>query len=62
MKKDGLNWNLDYKLEEMGFGIKKLIIGFIVEDEKCSVQEIVDEIESWENDIQSIEVVSFNKY
>jgi len=46
----------------MGFGIKKLIIGFIVEDEKCSVQEIVDEIESWENDIQSIAVVSFNKY
>ena len=62
IKKDGLNWDLDYKLEEIAFGVKKLVIGFFTEDDKCSVQEIVDELESWENDIQSVEVVSFDKY
>jgi len=60
-KKDGLSWNTGYKLEEVAFGVKKLVISFIVEDEKCSAQEIIDELESWENDIQSVEVVSFNK-
>ena len=61
IKKDGLSWNTGYKLEEVAFGVKKLIIAFLAEDDKCSVQEIVDELESWENDIQSVEVVSFNK-
>ena len=61
VKKDGLSWNTGYKLEEVAFGVKKLIIAFLAEDDKCSVQEITDELESWENDIQSVEVVSFNK-
>ena len=61
IKKDGLQWNTGYKLEEVAFGVKKLIIAFLAEDDKCSVQEIVDELESWENDIQSVDVVSFNK-
>ena len=61
IKKDGLSWNTGYKLEEVAFGVKKLVIAFLAEDEKCSVQEIVDELESWENDIQSVDIVSFNK-
>ena len=61
IKKDGLSWNTGYKFEEVAFGVKKLVIAFLAEDEKCSVQDIVDELESWENDIQSVEVVSFNK-
>ena len=61
IKKDGLQWNTGFKLEEVAFGIKKLVIAFLAEDDKCSVQEITDELESWENDIQSVEVVSFNK-
>ena len=61
IKKDGLSWNTGYKIEEIAYSVKKLVIAFLVEDEKCSVQEIVDELESWENDIQSVEVVSFNK-
>ena len=61
IKKDGLSWNTGYKLEEVAFGVKKLIIAFLAEDDKCSVQEIVDELESWENDIQSVDVVEFIK-
>ena len=61
VKKDGLQWNKGYKLEEVAFGIKKLVIAFLAEDEKVSVQEITDELESWEDEIQSVDIISFNK-
>ena len=61
IKKDGLQWNTGFKLEEVAYGIKKLVIAFLAEDDKCSVQEIQDELESWQDEIQSVEVVSFNK-
>ena len=61
IKKDGLQWNTGYKLEEVAFGIKKLVIALLVEDDKCSVDEITEELQSWEDDIQSVEIVSFNK-
>ena len=61
IKKDGLQWNTGYKLEEVAFGIKKLVIAMLVEDDKCSVDEIIEELQSWEDDIQSVETVSFNK-
>ncbi len=61
IKKDGLSWNTGYKFEEVAFGLKKLVIAFLAEDEKVSVQEIIDEIESWEDEVQSVETVSFNK-
>ena len=61
IKKDGLQWNTGYKLEDVAFGIKKLVIAFLAEDDKCSVQEVQDELESWTDDIQSVDIVSFNK-
>ena len=61
IKKYGLQWNTGYKLEDVAFGIKKLVIAFLAEDDKCSVQEIQDELESWKDDIQSVDIVSFNK-
>ena len=61
IKKDGLQWNTGFKLEEVAFGIKKLVIAMLVEDDKCSVDEIIEELQSWEDDIQSVETVSFNK-
>ena len=61
IKKDGLQWNTGYKLEEVAFGIKKLVIACLVEDDKVSIQDITDELESWEDEIQSVDVVAFNK-
>ena len=61
IKKDGLQWNTGFKLEEVAFGIKKLVIAMLVEDDKCSVDEIIEELQSWEDDIQSVETVAFNK-
>ena len=61
IKKDGLKWNTGYKLEEVAFGIKKLVITFFYEEDKISVEQLIDELESWEDEIQSVDIVSVHK-
>jgi translation elongation factor EF-1beta len=58
---DGLFWKTEYKKEPVAFGIFKLIIGFSCEDEKVSVDDIVEKIEALEEYVQSVEIASFNK-
>ena len=58
---DGLFWKTEYKKEPVAFGIFKLIIGFSCEDEKVSVDDIVEKIEGLEEYVQSVEIASFNK-
>ena len=43
---DGLFWKTQYKKEPVAFGIFKLIVGFSCEDEKVSVDDIVEKIEA----------------
>ena len=47
--KGGLFWKTEYKKEPVAFGIFKLIIGFSCEDEKVSVDDIVEKIEAMED-------------
>jgi elongation factor 1-beta len=58
---DGLVWKTEYKLADVAFGVKKIIVGCVVEDEKVSVDDIIDELQGWEDDIQSVDILSFNK-
>jgi translation elongation factor EF-1beta len=58
---DGLFWKTDYKKEPVAFGIFKLIVGFSLEDEKVSVDDIVEKIEAYEELVQSVEIACFNK-
>ena len=58
---DGLFWKTEYKKEPVAFGIFKLIIGFSLEDEKVSVDNIVEKIEEFEDHVQSVEIAAFNK-
>ena len=46
---DGLYWKTEYKKEPVAFGIFKLIIGFSLEDEKVSVDDVVEKIEAMED-------------
>ena len=39
----------------------KLQIGCVIEDEKVQTDDIFDKITAWEDDVQSIDVVSFQK-
>jgi elongation factor 1-beta len=61
IKRDGLVWKQEYKLQEVAFGVKKIVMGLIVDDETVSVDDIIDELTSWENEIQSVDIVAFNK-
>lgn len=58
---DGLFWKTEYKKEPVAFGIFKLIIGFSCEDEKTSVDGVVERIEGLEDMVQSVEIAAFNK-
>merc|ERR1711937_1133579 len=61
IKQDGLFWKTEYKKEPVAFGIFKLIIGFSLEDENVSVDDIVEKIEAFEDKVQSVEIAVFNK-
>jgi translation elongation factor EF-1beta len=58
---DGLFWKTQYKKEPVAFGIFKLICGFSLEDEKVSVDDVVERIEGIEDMVQSVEIQAFNK-
>jgi elongation factor 1-beta len=58
---DGLFWKTEFKLNDVAYGVKKITIGCVIEDEKVSTEDIIAEIESWEDDVQSVDIVSFNK-
>ena len=61
LTQDGLFWKTEYKKEPVAFGIFKLIIGFSLEDEKVSVDNVVERIEALEDKVQSVEIAAFNK-
>jgi len=45
---DGLEWKTEYKKEPIAFGVNKLVMGCVVEDEKVAtddVQELIQKIE-----------------
>jgi len=56
----GLLWGAS-KLVEVGYGIKKLQISCVVEDDKISIEELTEKIESNEDFVQSVDIAAFNK-
>lgn len=57
---DGLVWGAS-KLVPVGYGINKLQIMCVVEDEKVSVDLLVEEIQNFEEFVQSVDIAAFNK-
>lgn len=58
IEQEGLVWGAS-KLVPLGFGIKKLQINLVVEDEKVSLDELQDKIAEDEDHVQSSDIVSF---
>ena len=58
---DGLQWKTEYKKEPIAYGVFKLIIGCVIEDEKISVDDLQEKIEGFEEEVQSVDILSFNK-
>ncbi|XP_051872961.1 eukaryotic translation elongation factor 1 delta b (guanine nucleotide exchange protein) isoform X2 [Pristis pectinata] len=57
---DGLVWGAS-KLVPVGYGIKKLQIQCVVEDDKVGTDELEEEIIKFEDYVQSVDVAAFNK-
>ncbi|KAM3071189.1 Translation elongation factor 1 beta [Clarireedia jacksonii] len=60
IEKDGLVWGAS-KLVPIGFGIKKLQITLVVEDEKVSLDELQEELGELEDYIQSTDILAMQK-
>jgi elongation factor 1-beta len=57
---DGLVWGAS-KLVPLAFGIKKLQINLVVEDEKVSTDELQQKIEEDEDHVQSTDIAAMQK-
>jgi elongation factor 1-beta len=53
---DGLTWGAG-KLVPVGYGIKKLQVNLVVEDEKVSIDDLQEKIQEDEDHVQSTDVV-----
>lgn len=49
------------KLVPLAYGIKKLQIGCVVEDDKVSIDWLTEEIQNFEDLVQSVDIAAFNK-
>lgn len=57
IEKDGLVWGAS-KLVPIGFGIRKLQINLVIEDDKVGLDDLQEEIAEFEDYVQSSDIVS----
>ena len=57
IEKDGLVWGQS-KLVAVGFGIKKLQINLVIEDDKVGLDDLQEQIQEFEDFVQSTDIVS----
>jgi translation elongation factor EF-1beta len=48
-------------LAPVAYGVKKLVATCVIEDDKVSTQDLEDKICAFEDFVQSVDIVSFNK-
>jgi len=56
----GLLWGVS-KLVPVGYGINKLQIATVIEDDKVTVDELTEKIQDLEDFVQSVDIAAFNK-
>lgn len=57
---DGLLWGAS-KLVPVGYGINKLQIMCVIEDDKVSIDLLTEKIQDFEDFVQSVDIAAFNK-
>ena len=58
---DGLFWKTEYKKMPIAYGVEKIVIGCVVEDAKVSTDDLQEQIEAFEDEVQSVDIAAFNK-
>ena len=57
----GLFWKTEHKIIPVAYGINKLLIGCVVEDDKVNSEDIVEKILAWEDEVQSVDEAGMQK-
>ncbi len=57
---DGLVWGSS-KLVPVAYGVKKLQIQCVIEDDKVSTEALEEQITAFEDYVQSMDIAAFNK-
>lgn len=60
IEQDGLVWG-GSKLVPVGYGVRKLQINLVVEDEKVSIDDLQEKIAELEDYVQSSDVIAMQK-
>ena len=58
---EGLTWGENYKLEPIGYGLHKLLMSCTIVDSLVNLDDITESIESLDDWVQSVLVLSMNK-
>merc|ERR1711972_563849 len=58
---DGLVWGQKHEKKPLAFGIFKLVVTAVVEDEKVSTDDLTEKIEEYDDKVQSVDIAAFNK-
>merc|ERR1712161_135352 len=59
IKQDGLKWAENCSLVDVAFGIKKIVTTFTMGAANSS-DDVIEAIEAYEDDVQSVELLSMN--
>merc|ERR1712060_298108 len=49
VKMDGLEWKTEFKKEPVAFGVSKIVIGLVIEDDKVPMDDVTEAIEAFED-------------
>ena len=60
IKRKDIIWSEKYEINENAFKIKRLIMGMNIGNDS-SVQDVIDQLETWEDEIQSVDFVLFSQ-
>lgn len=60
IEQDGLVWGQSKRVP-VGFGINKLQINLVIEDEKVSTSDLQEQIEGFEDYVQSTDIAAMQK-
>jgi len=58
---DGLVWGAKHEKKPLAYGIFKLVVTAVVEDDKVSTDDLTEKIEEFEDEVQSVDIAAFNK-
>ena len=58
----GCKWSETCNIEPLAFGISYIQLSCVIEDDVCCEDDVIEAIEQFDEEVQSTEVASFNKF